>query len=110
MDRKILCAQGASEGLPLYVYDAESLRGRARTIRSLLPAGIAELFYFEPANRAAAILDLFRENGFGVAVVSRRGVRACLGGAVCAGGNPVVGLWLFESDLDFAAGVASKST
>jgi bifunctional diaminopimelate decarboxylase / aspartate kinase len=66
--RERLLALGASDHLPLYVYDSETLLERAEQLKQL--TGVSRLFYAMKANSNLEILRKLWDCGFGLECVS----------------------------------------
>ncbi len=67
----------AVHGSPLYVYDADVLRARARALRAALPDAV-DIAYAIKANSSPGVLSTLREAGLGADVASGGELRAVL--------------------------------
>jgi len=67
----------AVHGSPLYIYDAEVLRGRVKALRAALPDGV-DIAFATKANSSPAVLSTLREAGLGADVASGGELRAVL--------------------------------
>ena len=65
-------------GTPLYIYDKKQLLQTCETIQRAHAHVDSQLLYFEAANRNPAILNIVKENGFGICVVRPAGVDRAL--------------------------------
>ncbi len=104
-----LVALAAEHGTPLYVYDAESIRSRARSVAAALaeaPAGGRAAFALK-AQSALALLRLVREAGLGADCASAGEIEAARragfdGASLVIHGNA-------KSDADLRAALAAEA-
>ena len=68
----------AEHGSPLYVYDLETVRSRAQTLKSALPYQHLQLLYAIKANPCPQIVRCLIEEGFGIDCVSPGEVKHAL--------------------------------
>ena len=66
---------------PCYIYDLSLLRSQIERIRAAYAPLGAQLFFFESANRDARVLELLKDQNFGVTIVQEQGIDR----ALCSG-------------------------
>jgi diaminopimelate decarboxylase len=89
-------------GTPLYVYDAATLRARARAYREPLARSGGRVFYALKANAAPGVLRVLRGEGLGADVASAGEVAAALRAGFTGAELVVHGNAKHDRDLDAA--------